>query len=83
MPPDPSTGALRETIAQLRAEHSWSYDQLAERSGLSRRTLIEIEQGRAVATLNTLHALAHAFGTPVSHLADTLCQGHRPPAPLT
>ena len=81
MPPDPNLQALREEIARLRAERSWSYDQLAERSGLSRRTLIEIEQGRAVGTVPTLHALAHAFGVPVSRLTDTLCAGHQPPAP--
>ena len=81
LPPDPSTDALRQAIGKLRAEQAWSYDDLAERTGLSRRTLIEIEQGRSVATLNTLHAIAHAFGVPVAQLADTLCEGHPPPHP--
>jgi putative transcriptional regulator len=81
LPPDPDLNALRLELARLRAERGWSYDQLAERSGLSRRTLIEIEQGRTVGTLATVHALAHALGVPVATLVETLCQSHElPPA---
>ncbi len=82
LPPDPNLNALRLELARLRAEHGWSYDQLAERSGLSRRTLIEIEQGRTVGTLATVHALAHALNVPVATLTATLCEGHEPP-PVT
>ena len=80
MPPDPNLKALRRELARLRADRGWSYDHLAERSGLSRRTLIEIEQGRTIGTLATWHALAHAFGIPVATLTDALCDGHEPPA---
>jgi DNA-binding XRE family transcriptional regulator len=79
-PPDPNLTALHHELARLRAERSWSYDQLAEHSGLSRRTLIEIEQGRTIGTLTTWHALAHAFNVPISQLTATLCEGHTPPA---
>ncbi|BFV54921.1 hypothetical protein KCMC57_up63650 [Kitasatospora sp. CMC57] len=79
-PPDPDLAALRLELARLRAEHGWSYDQLAERSGLSRRTLIEIEQGRTIGTLATWHALAHALGVPFASLTEALCNGHTPPA---
>lgn len=81
LPPDPNLAALRQELARRRAEHGWSYDELAERTGLSRRTLIEIEQGRTVGTLATWHALAHAFGVSFGTLADTLCKGHQPPEP--
>ncbi|MEU0578117.1 helix-turn-helix transcriptional regulator [Streptomyces griseoincarnatus] len=78
-PPEPDPAALRHSLSHLRAQHGWSYDQLAAHSGLSRRTLIEIEQGRTIGTLATWHALAHAFGIPLGELLDPLCTGHEPP----
>ncbi|MFG3371073.1 helix-turn-helix transcriptional regulator [Streptomyces sp. NPDC048156] len=78
-PPDPNLSALRLELARLRGERGWTYDELASRSGLSRRTLIEIEQGRTIGSLKTWHALAHTLDVPVDHLFATLCAGH--PAP--
>ncbi|MFB7277165.1 helix-turn-helix transcriptional regulator [Streptomyces hydrogenans] len=78
-PPEPDPTALRHSLARLRAQRGWSYDELAARSGLSRRTLIEIEQGRTIGTLATWHALAHAFSIPLGELLDPLCAGHEPP----
>ncbi|MET9906122.1 helix-turn-helix transcriptional regulator [Streptomyces sp. NPDC006476] len=80
LPPEPDPTALRQSLARLRASHGWSYDELAARSGLSRRTLIEIEQGRTIGTLATWHALAHAFTIPLGKLLDPLCTGHEPPS---
>jgi transcriptional regulator with XRE-family HTH domain len=82
LPPDPDLNALRLELARLRAAHGWTYDELAARSGLARRTLIEIEQGRTVGTLNTWHALAHALGTPLDELFSTLCRGHDLPGSI-
>lgn len=78
-PPDPNLAALRLELARLRAERGFTYDELAARSGLARRTLIEIEQGRTVGSLKTWHALAHALKVPVDRLLGTLCDGHTPP----
>ncbi|GAA4887416.1 helix-turn-helix transcriptional regulator [Streptomyces coeruleoprunus] len=78
-PPEPNLEALRQELARLRAERGWSYDELAGRSGLSRRTLIEIEQGRTIGSLATWHAIAHALEVPVEHLLRNLCEGHAPP----
>ena len=80
-PPDANLDELRLELSRLRAARGWSYDELAARSGLSRRTLIEIEQGRTIGTLATWHALAHALGAPIGQLLGTLCEGHEPPAP--
>ncbi|MGW7521134.1 helix-turn-helix transcriptional regulator [Streptomyces sp. NPDC054796] len=80
-PPDPDLEALRLELARRRAEAGWSYDQLAERTGLARRTLIEIEQGRTIGSLTTWHAIAHALGIPVGDLLSRLCDDHQPPAP--
>lgn len=79
-PPDPDFEALHLELARLRADRGWSYDELAARSGLARRTLIEIEQGRTIGTLKTWHALAHALGTPLDEFFSTLCNGHEPPS---
>ncbi|MGW2918966.1 helix-turn-helix transcriptional regulator [Streptomyces angustmyceticus] len=82
-PPEPDPAALRLSLSHLRAQRGWSYDHLAAHSGLSRRTLIEIEQGRTIGTLATWHALAHAFNIPLGELLDPLCTGHQPPSPGT
>ncbi|MFF3547472.1 helix-turn-helix transcriptional regulator [Streptomyces platensis] len=79
-PPDPNLAALRLELGRLRGERGWTYDELARRSGLARRTLIEIEQGRTIGSLKTWHALAHALDVSVDHLFSTLCKGHTPPA---
>ncbi|MCH6161478.1 helix-turn-helix transcriptional regulator [Streptomyces marispadix] len=80
-PPEPDLEAMRLELSRLRAERGWTYDELAERSGLARRTLIEIEQGRTIGTLKTWHALAHALGSPVGALLSHLCDDHQPPRP--
>ncbi|CAM5314446.1 helix-turn-helix transcriptional regulator [Streptomyces aurantiogriseus] len=79
LPPDPDLNALRLELARLRAVRGWTYDELAAHSGLARRTVIEIEQGRTIGTLKTWHALAHALGTPFEQLFATLCHGHDQP----
>ncbi|CAL9662991.1 hypothetical protein SUDANB108_07102 [Streptomyces sp. enrichment culture] len=81
LPPDPDLTALRLEPARLRAARGWSYDELASRSGLARRTVIEIEQSRTIGTLKTWHALAHALNTPLNELFSTLCRGHDLPRP--
>lgn len=81
LPPDPDLNALRLELARLRAVRGWTYDELAARSGLARRTLIEIEQGRTIGTLKTWHTLAHALDTPLDELFSTLCRGHDLPGP--
>ncbi|MEU5609740.1 helix-turn-helix transcriptional regulator [Streptomyces sparsogenes] len=80
-PPDPNLDELRLELSRLRAARGWTYDQLAARSGLSRRTLIELEQGRTIGTLQTWHALAHALDAPLDLLLGRLCDGHQPPTP--
>ncbi|MFF7975903.1 helix-turn-helix domain-containing protein [Streptomyces sp. NPDC007905] len=79
LPPDPDFTALRVTLARLRAERGWTFDALAERSGLARRTLIDLEHGHTTGTVTTWHTLAHTFDVPIGHLLGTLCDDHTPP----
>ncbi|OAH11722.1 helix-turn-helix transcriptional regulator [Streptomyces jeddahensis] len=78
-PPDPNLTALRVELARLRVERGWTFDELASRSGLARRTLIDLEHGRTTGSITTWHALAHALGVPIEHPLATLCDGHTPP----
>lgn len=52
--PDPDLEALRLELARLRAVRGWSYDELAARSGLARRTLRVRREGCS------RHAQGHA-----------------------
>ncbi|MEU0860489.1 helix-turn-helix transcriptional regulator [Streptomyces griseofuscus] len=75
-PPDPNLTALRVELARLRGERGWTFDELAERSGLARRTLIDLEHGRTTGSITTWHALAHAFDVPIERFLASLCEGH-------
>jgi transcriptional regulator with XRE-family HTH domain len=78
-PPDPNLTALRVERARLRHERGWTFDELAERSGLARRTLIDLEHGRTAGSITTWHVLAHAFDVPIERFLTSLCDGHPTP----
>ncbi|MEU1800770.1 helix-turn-helix transcriptional regulator [Streptomyces sp. NPDC019937] len=80
-PLDPDLTALRLALARLRGKRGWTFDELAERSGLARRTLIDLERGRTTGSVTTWHALAHAFGVSIDQLLGNLREGHTPPTP--
>lgn len=83
MPVDsPNFEALRLRLSRLRAEKRWTYEQLAERSGVSRATLIAIETASERArtkgspasrgSLDTWWRIAHAFDTELGDLLSAL-----------
>jgi len=71
--PNPNYRALGVEVARLRAAKGWSLDKLADESGVARNSVINVEAGRHVVRLPTLHALAHALGTSLSQLVRPLC----------
>jgi len=83
LPPDPDLTALRVVLARLRAERGWTFDELADHSGLARRTLIDLEHGRTTGSVTTWHTLAHTFDVPIEHFLGALCDDHTPPGPTT
>lgn len=72
-------------IQQLRLQHGWSQQQLAELSGLSARTIQRIENGQP-ASAESLKSLASVFGLDYAALAPVQVSSaldsapHRAPA---
>jgi transcriptional regulator with XRE-family HTH domain len=67
--------SLGRAVAAARQAAGLTLDGLAARSGVSRRMIVDIEQGRKSCTVKTLHAIAHAVSVPLGKLADSAC-GH-------
>lgn len=55
-----------------RADRGWTLDQLAERSGVSRRMLVNVEQGTTNPSIATLLRLSDALGIGLPALVDTV-----------
>lgn len=68
----PNFPALRLELSKLRAEHGLTYDALAERSGVTRRTLIAMETGTTNGRLESWFRLAQAFGIELGELLRDL-----------
>src|SRR5215472_17736741 len=69
-----SRGSIADTVGgnirRLRLDRSLTLAKLAERAGTSVRTLVEIESGRANASLATLGAIADALGVDFGRLTQ-------------
>src|SRR5215469_11854990 len=57
-------------VQQRRTERGWTLDQLAERSGVSRRMLVNVEQGSANPSIATLLRIGDALGIGLPNLVD-------------
>jgi transcriptional regulator with XRE-family HTH domain len=63
-------GAIGGRVRQGRTGRGWTLDQMAERSGVSRRMLISIEQGSANPSIATLLLIGDALGIGLPALVD-------------
>lgn len=75
--------SLAEAVRRLRAGRSWTLDELAARSGVSRRLVVQIEQGEANPSISTLLRLADALEVTLTDLVtdqETATIGVRAPA---
>jgi transcriptional regulator with XRE-family HTH domain len=59
---DSVTRAIGGRVRQQRSSRGWTLDELAGRSGVSRRMLVSIEQGAANPSIATLLRLSDALG---------------------
>jgi transcriptional regulator with XRE-family HTH domain len=62
--------AIGGRVRQGRGSRGWTLDQLAERSGVSRRMLVSIEQGSANPSIATLLRISDALGIGLPVLVD-------------
>ncbi len=67
---EPSVQMLCTRMADLRQRHSYTLEQLAAASGVSRSMLSQIERGQANPTLAVTSRIAQAFGMSVGELVD-------------
>ena len=68
--PEALTTAIGRNVRRLRRRRDLTLDLLAERSGLSKGTVIGVEQSRANPSIATLCRLADALGVGVATLID-------------
>jgi quercetin dioxygenase-like cupin family protein/DNA-binding phage protein len=76
---DQNTAALALAIGvrvrQERQSHHWTLDQLAEAAGVSRRMVVNVEQGAANPSVGTLLKISDALGVGLPGLVE-------PPQPM-
>lgn len=78
--------SLAEAVRRFRAARAWTLDDLAARSGVSRRLVVQIEQGEANPSIGTLLRLAGALEVTLTDLVsaqETKLVGVRAPSEAT
>lgn len=68
--PEVLAAAIGRNVRRLRRERDLTLDVLAERAGLSKGTIIGVEQSRANPSIATLCSIADALGVGVATLID-------------
>jgi len=70
MPGQRVSRSLAEAVRRLRTARSWTLDDFAARSGVSRRLVVQIEQGEANPSIGTLLRLADALEVTLTDLVS-------------
>lgn len=68
--PEVVAAAIARNTRKLRAERRWSLERLAERSGVSKGMLVQIEQARTNPSMGTLCRVADAYGVTLAQLVE-------------
>lgn len=63
--------AIGTRVKHERQSHNWTLDQLAETAGVSRRMLVNVEQGAANPSLGTLLRISDALGVGLPSLVES------------
>jgi transcriptional regulator with XRE-family HTH domain len=67
---DEVAAAIARNARDLRGARQWSLDHLAQRAGISKGMLVQIEQARTNPSIATLCRLADAFGVTLAQLVE-------------
>lgn len=70
--PAPDFEELRFYLARLRRTREWTLDELAERSGVGRRSLVQLESGKSHGSVETWFKIAETFDIEIGELLSTL-----------
>ena len=73
---------IARRVRELRSEHGYSLDALAERSGVSRSSISLIERAQTSPTANVLDKLASALGVTLASMFEARVEEDAPPSPL-
>jgi transcriptional regulator with XRE-family HTH domain len=73
---DAMAAAVARRISSLRRAQDLTFDALARRAGVSKGTLVQIEQERANPSISTLCRLASALGVSVADLVAPASEAH-------
>jgi transcriptional regulator with XRE-family HTH domain len=68
---DAVTAAVAHNVRSLRLARGWTLDALAARSGVSKGMVVQVEQSRTNASVQTLWRLASALGVGLPRLLET------------
>jgi transcriptional regulator with XRE-family HTH domain len=75
--------AIASRIQKLRKARQFSFDQLAQRAGVSKGILVQIEQGRANPSISTLCRVAAGLGVAVAELVQSADPERKPVRVMT
>lgn len=81
--PVDSAAELGQRVRALRRSRGWTLDVCAIRSGVSRRTIVNVEKGTANAGLGVLVKLSTAFGVSLASLVESSAQNATHHTPMT
>ena len=59
---------MKNRLEDLRGRHGWTQQELADRVGVTRQTIISLERGRYNPSLKLAFRLARAFRVPIEEL---------------
>ncbi len=68
----PDFEELRFALMRLRKVNGLTLDDLAERSGVGRRTLVQLESGKSHGSIETWFALAETFDITIGEMLAPL-----------
>jgi putative transcriptional regulator len=61
---------MKNQLAEMRSAKGWTQQQLADAVGVSRQTVISLEQGRYNPSILLAFRLARTFGTEIENLFE-------------